>query len=165
MRGRSAARPEGGDNATADVARWARTEQAAQHTIARPHQSKQANKTSLPYHFFLYHTTSQTNQKSGNYHKNTGIKQPHCVRIVTPPHSQQNGCLKLDFGSGPCRPVHSSEKGLPLGITFFENSGPAARFTGKSKIFLRKMPRAARRKIAISAREDAFFNRKLMPDG
>ena len=87
------------------------------------------------------------------------------MRIVTPPHSQQNGCLKLDFGSGACRPVHSSEKGLPLVITFFEISGPAARFTGKSKIFLRKMPRAARRKIAIFARWEAFFNRNLMPDG
>ena len=44
---------------------------AARYTpLLAPPQSN--NQTFLPYHFFLYHTTSQTNQKSGNYHKNTG---------------------------------------------------------------------------------------------
>ena len=38
--------------------------------LLAPPQSN--NQTCLPYHFFLYPTTSQTNQKSGNYHKNTG---------------------------------------------------------------------------------------------
>ena len=42
----------------------------AQYTTALPHNQRIKHF----YHttFFFYHTTSQTNQKSGNYHKNTG---------------------------------------------------------------------------------------------